>query len=94
MKFSLEPATDGKHKYVGVFTDDEGSKRVPFGAAGMSDYTKNKSPLRKASYIARHRTTENWNDPKTAGALSRWILWDKPSLTQSVASFRRRFSLE
>lgn len=95
MRFTLEKATDGKHKYVGVFTRDDGSvKHVPFGAKGMSDFTLNKDKLRQANYLARHRTTENWNNPETAGALSRWILWNTQSVHQAVSLFRRKFNLK
>lgn len=91
MKFKLESATDKVHKYIGVFDD---TKRVPFGQFGASDYTLHKNRLRKELYLARHRSRENWADPQTAGALSRWILWNRPSLQESVKDFKRRFSLE
>ena len=32
---------------------------------------------------------EDWNDPMTAGALSRWILWGKPSLRESFNDFKK-----
>jgi Family of unknown function (DUF5754) len=69
-------------------------KIVSFGAAGMSDYTKHKNATRKQRYIKRHSGMgENWEQPDTPGALSRWILWNKPSFKDSVADYRRRFSL-
>lgn len=87
----LEHAKDGKHKWVAVFKD---GTRVPFGAAGMSDYTIHKDPLRRARYLARHRPGQNWNDPKTAGALARWILWGpSTSLQANLTAFKRKFSL-
>ena len=95
MKFTLEPATDSTHKWVGVFTDEttKDERRIPFGAKGMSDYTLNKNPLRRQSYLSRHRSREDWTDPKTAGALSRWILWESTSIQEAVRKFKRRFSL-
>ena len=88
----LVKATDGKHKWVAVFKD---GTRTPFGAAGYRDYTQHHDKLRRANYLSRHRTRENWNNPKTAGALSRHLLWgDSTSLDRNLASFRRRFSLE
>lgn len=94
MKFHLEPATDKTHRYVGVFTQEDGSThRVPFGDATMENYTIHKNPLRRQSYLSRHRTREDWSDPKTAGALSRWILWEATSLQEAVRKFKRRFSL-
>lgn len=93
MKFTLEPASDGVHKWVGVFTDETTHRRVPFGAKGYEDYTQHKNPLRRANYLSRHRSREDWNDPMTAGALSRWILWESTSLHEAVRKFKRRFSL-
>lgn len=61
-------------------------RTIHFGAKGMSDFTKHKDPERKANYIARHKPRENWEDPLTAGYWSRYVLWDKPSLTESKKS--------
>lgn len=94
MRFEIEKATDNKHKFVGVFTDDGKETRVPFGAKGMSDYTLHKDPARRRLYLMRHRARENWNSPKTAGSLSRWILWgDSTSLQTNLRNFKQRFSL-
>ena len=60
----------------------------------MSDYTIHKDPARKSLYIARHSKNEDWNNPRTAGALSRWILWNKTSFRDSVADFKRKFKLK
>ena len=69
-------------------------KIVSFGAAGMSNYTKHKNATRKQRYIRRHSGMgENWAQPDTPGALSRWILWNKPSFRDSVADYKRRFNL-
>jgi len=64
-----------------------------FGAAGMSDYTKHKDSERMKRYLSRHRKRENWKSPKTPGALSRWVLWNKPSLRDSITDYKRRFKL-
>ena len=86
----VKKANDGTHKYVAVFDD---GKEVKFGASGYSDYTIHKDEARKERYLDRHRKNENWNDPQTPGALSRWILWNKPSLQESINDFKRRFDL-
>jgi hypothetical protein len=91
MKVEIVPATDGKHKWVAVF---DNTKQVPFGAHGMSDYTIHKNRLRRARYLQRHEANEDWDNPVTAGALSRWILWNKPSLQESIQDFKRKFNLE
>lgn len=87
----LERATDGTHKWIAVFED---GTRTAFGAKGYQDYTQHHDPLRRKNYLQRHRTTENWNNPKTAGALSRHLLWgDSTSLDANLRTFKRRFSL-
>ena len=96
MKFHLEPASDKKHKWIGVFTDPvtKDEKRVPFGAYGMSDYTQHHDKLRRERYLMRHRARENWNEPMTAGSLSRWLLWGpSTSLSANVRTFKNRFNL-
>jgi hypothetical protein len=64
-----------------------------FGATGYSDFTKHKDVSRKKRYIVRHSRRENWKDPKSAGALSRYVLWNKKSLKASIADYKRRFRL-
>jgi hypothetical protein len=66
---------------------------VHFGAVGYTDFTKSRDEQKKEAYLARHKARENWNDPTTAGALSRWILWNKPTLAASIKDFKQRFKL-
>ena len=82
-------------KLVAKFQTDAGRTRsVHFGAKGMTDHTKTpQDEERKKRYLARHAKNENWNDPTTAGALSRWILWNKPTLSASIADYKKRFGL-
>jgi len=55
-------------------------KKIHFGAANMSDFTLNKNEDRKQRYIARHNTKrEDWTKINP-GSLSRYILWNKPTL--------------
>ena len=79
-------------KFDAVFDRDGREKTISFGAAGMSDFTKHKNVTRRARYLKRHSGMgEKWSQPDTAGALSRWILWNKPTFKASLADFRRRF---
>ena len=83
------------HKYYAEFETESGrTKRTYFGAAGMKDYTKYPPGVReqhKNSYLARHKVTEDWSDPTSAGALSRFILWNKTSVAASLRDYKRRF---
>jgi hypothetical protein len=82
-------------KWDAVFLKGDGKEKVvPFGAAGMSDYTKHNDKTRKQRYLKRHSGMgEHWNKPDTPGALSKWVLWNKPSFKASVADFKKRFDL-
>lgn len=82
-------------KLKAVFREADGSQRTThFGAEGYSDYIQHKNKERRANYIARHKTRENWSSPTTAGSLSRWILWgNSTSLRANIADFRKRFRL-
>lgn len=81
-------------KYDAYFKLDNGKEKVvSFGQAGASDYTIHGDDERKERYLRRHRARENWDNPLTAGALSRWILWDKKTLKASIAKFKRKFKL-
>lgn len=83
-------ANDKKHKYIAIFYN---GKRVKFGAYGYSDYTIHKDLEMKKRYIARHKNNEDWTDPYKAGTLSRYILWNKPTLEASIADYKRRFKV-
>lgn len=93
---SLKDANDNKHKYVVTLLNKETGreKTVRFGAFGMSDYTIHKDDKRKNNYIARHEVRENWADPSTAGFWSRWILWNRPSVSSSLKDTINKFQLK
>ena len=94
---SIKPATDGKHKYTAIFSDPK--KTVHFGAKTYNDFTiyskgdKKIAEEKKAAYIARHKVNEKFDSPATPGSLSRWILWNLPTVTASIADFKKRFNL-
>ena len=94
MKVDIKKSTKKGKKFMAIFDCDGNIKTIHFGAEGMSDFTKNKDPKRKERYLKRHKPRENWNDPETAGALSRWILWNKPTLKASINDFKKRFKLK
>ena len=96
MKVVIKKSTNPKKKYMAIFYDKNKKKvkTTHFGAAGMSDYTKHKDKTRKQRYIKRHKKRENWKDYKSAGALSRYILWGEPSFRESVKKYKKRFNLK
>jgi len=100
MKVIIKSSTNPKKKHMAIFyeKDKDGKmkkkKTTHFGSAGMSDYTINKDKERRKRYLDRHRKRENWNNPMSAGALSKWILWgESTSKTANIRAFKRRFNL-
>ena len=70
----------------------DGKKSIHFGSKGMSDFTIHKDPERKERYLQRHRGMgEDWSNPLTAGFYATNLLWNKPSLTESIRDTNRRF---
>lgn len=91
---SIKKDTDGIHKYVATFLLDTGrTKTTHFGAVGYDDFTTHKDEERKKLYLDRHEKNENWNNPVTAGALSRFVLWNKKTLKASIDDYKKRFNL-
>lgn len=87
-------------KLAAIFYEDgKKIKTTNFGSAGNKDFTiyskesKFRANLEKSKYLARHRVREDWNDFKSAGALSRWILWNKPTREASIKDYAKKFNL-
>jgi hypothetical protein len=79
------------HKWTATFPN---GKRVSFGASGYEDYTTHHDAERMNRYLKRHKTTENWNDPYTAGYWARWLLWNKPTLTEAIKDIEKRLKMK
>ena len=96
MYVKIEKSTSKTKKFKATFYDKDKKKirSIQFGAKGYSDYTIHKDDERKKRYINRHKKNENWNDPMTAGTLSKYILWNKPTLQGSIADYKKRFNLK
>ena len=53
---------------------------------------KDKDKNRKRLYELRHKKDLDTKDPRRAGYLSMFILWNKPTIEESLKDFNRRFS--
>jgi len=105
----IVPSTRKDKKFMGIFKNKENKniKKVHFGASGYRDNTlinnKNsefyikdadKRNEVKTLYINRHKKRENWEVPDNSGSLSRWILWNKPTLNESIEDYKKKFKLK
>lgn len=70
-------------------------KHTDFGQKRGQTYIDHHNKVYRAAYIARHsKNDENWQNPKSAGALSRFLLWGPhPTLEANLVAFRQRFGL-
>lgn len=95
---SIKASTNSDKKLMATFEVNGRQKTTHFGARGLLDFTKYSkgdkqvAKQKKDAYIARHKVNENWNDPTSAGALSRWVLWNLPTLDASIADYKKRFN--
>ncbi len=95
MTYAILLRGDGDKKYKIMLFDSANNniKTVNFGERGYEDYTTHRDPDRKERYIKRHQKNEDWTNPLTAGFWSRWLLWNKPSLKESIDDIERNFNI-
>lgn len=106
----IMPSTRKQNKFMGIFKNKDNIKikTVHFGAKSYRDYTRvsdKNSPFYiededkrnkvKSLYLKRHNTPrENWSVPDNAGSMSRWILWNEPTLESAIINYKKRFNLK
>ena len=83
----IKKSTNNNKKYDAVFEDN---KKISFGAKGYDDFTLTKNTEQKKRYIDRHKKNEDWNNVQSAGFLSRYILWNKPTITESLDNLNKK----
>lgn len=84
---------EGK-RYRAKFNKDGREIHTDFGDSSLANYTIHHDPERRKRYLMRHREREDWKDPTSAGALSRWLLWgDSTSLRENIAMYKKRFGV-
>lgn len=79
-------------KYMAMFNIDGKKKTTHFGQAGADDYTITRDEEQKKRYRTRHKKDLDTGDPTRAGYLSYYILWNKPTITDSIADYKKRFN--
>jgi hypothetical protein len=64
---------------------------VYFGAPKATQYPIHRDKSKRAAYIKRHQVNENWRDPYSAGFWSRWLLWNKKTISASAKWIEQQF---
>ena len=81
MNIVISPSDKKDKKYEARI---DGKKSMHFGAKHMSDFTIHKDTERKERYLQRHSKYEDGNNPLTAAFYATNLLWNKPSLAESI----------
>ena len=66
------------------------NRTVHFGSKGGSTFIDHGDDDVKAAWLARHAVNETWKDYDSAGALARWLLWEKKSLREAIEELNMR----
>lgn len=107
VKLFVSPLKSKKYRAI-FYKDGKPFHHADFGGKGYRDFTlindkdsefylsdKKERDMVRERYIKRHsKMEEDFEDPYTAGSLSRWVLWEKPTLRSSWDFFKKRFGFK
>jgi len=88
----IENSTRKGKRFVATYAD---GTKVHFGSKGASTFIDGKrTEIERKNYIKRHDVRENFENPKSAGSLSRYLLWgDNKSLEKNHQEFMKKFKI-
>lgn len=96
--FTLSHSTRENKKYMVI---NGNGKKIHFGGKGNGDfliYSEIDDEIalkKKRAYIKRHKELkESWTDYTTAGFWAKNILWNKPTLQESVENIANKYKLK
>ena len=91
--FSKSDVKDKKMK--AVFYDDKTKiKTTHFGYDKGKSFIDHKDDSKKEAWIARHKVRGSFQEPMSASALAKHILWNKPSIQNSIKDYKNKFKLK
>jgi len=88
MNVIIKPSNKNDKKFMAIIDN----KTVHFGAKLYEDYTQHKDDKRKKSYLSRHKH-DNYTNPLYAGFYSTNLLWNKPTLKESIVDTNKKYNL-
>ena len=88
----IEKSNRKDKRFMATYND---GTKIHFGAKGASTFIDGKrSETERQNYLKRHDVREDFNNPKTAGALSAGLLWGKSkSLEKNHQDFMKKFKI-
>ena len=95
MYFTLQDGTAKGKRYKAIFYDENGDKikTTQFGSSSHENFTIHRDKQRRELYRKRHHK-DKIDEPYSAGALSWYLLWNKPTFKQSIKDYEERFGIK
>ena len=92
--FKLSVSKLPTKKYVATYTNKTTGREnnIHFGAKGYVDYTQTPDAENKKAYRKRH-AKDYIDDISKPGAWAWWLLWNKPTLVDSIKSMEDNFKI-
>jgi hypothetical protein len=92
---NIERTPNNKKAFVATFIKPNGKEKIQrFGTTSNYVLNPSKTEQDKKAYIARHKMRENFNDPMSAGSLSKHILWgDSRVISKNIKDFKKKFNV-
>ena len=97
MKLYIYESVTINKRFVAVFVENDIIKFTSnFGSKTGATFIDHGDIIKRANYLKRHSAlNEDWNNPTSAGSLSRWILWgNSDNIETNIREFKKRFNLE
>jgi hypothetical protein len=69
----IKPSSHKNKRFQATFND---KTTVHFGSKGKTTFLDGATEIEKENYLKRHKINEDWQDYKSPGSLSRYILWN------------------
>ena len=92
-RIEVSPMAGKKFRAIFYDRDTDKTKHTDFGASGYGDYTQTHDKDQRERYRTRHKKDLDTDDPTRAGFLSYYLLWNKPTLAESVRKYKRMFNM-
>jgi hypothetical protein len=93
--YVIKRSSRGNKKFMLITPE---GRKIHFGALGMEDFTITGNEEQKKRYIKRHSNEEaRWHMTKenleTPAFLSRFVLWNRPTIYASVDYIKQRLGV-
>jgi hypothetical protein len=87
----IEKSTRKGKRFMATYAN---GKVVHFGQEGGKTYIDEGDKIKRENYLLRHKKRENWNDPFSAGSLSRYLLWgESTNMETNHQAFMKKFPI-